>query len=59
MRWNFFFLSDFAAVAERFVKAARAMQDDGWWSVSADERERPIKQQILRETIKQFLSRRR
>jgi glutamate-1-semialdehyde 2,1-aminomutase len=51
--------NDFAAVAERFVKAARAMHDDGWWWVSADERTRPIKQQILHETIKQFVSRRR
>ena len=51
--------NDFAAVAERFVKAARTMHDDGWWWVPADERARPIKQQILRETIKQFLSRRR
>jgi glutamate-1-semialdehyde 2,1-aminomutase len=50
--------NDFAAVAERFVKAARAMHDDGWWWVSADERTRPIKQQILHETIKHFLSRR-
>jgi glutamate-1-semialdehyde 2,1-aminomutase len=51
--------NDFAAVAERFVRAARAMHDDGWWWVSADERARPIKRQILHETIKQFLSSRR
>jgi len=49
--------NDFAAVTERFVKAARAMNDDGWWWVSPDKQARPIKQQILHETIKQFLSR--
>src|SRR5215471_4545955 len=40
---------DFAAVADRFVAAAKAMQGDGWWW--AEPRPRPIKHQILREMI--------
>jgi glutamate-1-semialdehyde 2,1-aminomutase len=40
---------DFAAVADRFVAAAKAMRDDGWWWV--DARPRSIKSQMLREMI--------
>jgi glutamate-1-semialdehyde 2,1-aminomutase len=48
---------DFAAVADRFVAAAKAMQGDGWWW--AEPRPRPIKHQILREMIAHFWYRRR
>ena len=48
---------DFAAVADRFVAAARAMQSDGWWW--AEPRPRPIKRQLLREMIAHFGYRRR
>ena len=44
---------DVAAITERFVAAARAMQADGWWSGSALRTNRDIRQRILRE----FLSR--
>jgi len=47
----------FAAVADRFVAAAKAMQDDGWWWV--DARPRSIKSQILREMIAHSWHRRR
>jgi glutamate-1-semialdehyde 2,1-aminomutase len=40
---------DFAVVADRFVAAAKAMRDDGWWWVGA--RPRSIKSQIMREMI--------
>ena len=45
---------DFAAVAERFVAAARDMERDGWWS-SPDATNRSIRRQILREMIQQRL----
>jgi glutamate-1-semialdehyde 2,1-aminomutase len=48
---------DFAAVADRFVAAANAMRDDGWWWV--DARPRSIKSQILREMIAHSWHRRR
>jgi len=44
-------------VADRFVAAAKAMQDDGWWWV--DTRPRSIKSQILREMIAHAWRRRR
>ena len=57
---------DFAAVADRFVAAARAMRDDGWWGVGDDDdpatgrRRRPtIPRMVLRETVAQLLSARR
>jgi glutamate-1-semialdehyde 2,1-aminomutase len=46
---------DFAAVAERFVAAAKAMQRDDWWWIGA----RPIKPQILREMLAHLGYRRR
>ncbi|MGB8354720.1 MAG: aminotransferase class III-fold pyridoxal phosphate-dependent enzyme [Chthoniobacteraceae bacterium] len=48
---------DFDAVADRFVAAARAMRDDGWWWVNENPHKQPIKRQILRETIGQLLRR--
>ncbi len=47
---------DFAAVVERFVAAARAMQGDGWWWVdTTGPARRPIKRQILREMAAELL----
>ncbi len=51
---------DFAAVVERFVQAARAMRDDGWWWVDATRANPPpIKRQILREMAAHLLRSRR
>jgi glutamate-1-semialdehyde 2,1-aminomutase len=47
--------NDFAAVAERFAAAARAMERDGWWWSSPDATNRSIRRQILREMIRQRL----
>jgi glutamate-1-semialdehyde 2,1-aminomutase len=43
--------ADFAAVAERFVAAARAMQRDGWWWADPALTNRSIRRGILREMI--------
>jgi glutamate-1-semialdehyde 2,1-aminomutase len=43
--------ADFAAVADRFVKAAQAMQRDGWWWDSPALTNKSIKRAILKETI--------
>ena len=43
--------SDFAAVAERFVAAAKAMERDGWWWCDQAASSRTIKRRILREMI--------
>ena len=42
---------DFAAVADRFVAAARAMRDDGWWWSDAALTDKDIKRRILRELV--------
>ena len=42
---------DFAAVAERFLAAVRAMQRDGWWWTDASIATVPIKRRILREML--------
>ena len=50
---------DFAAVADRFVTAARAMQDDGWWWCDAATTNKSIRRRILKEMIAhRFWSRR-
>ena len=41
--------ADFEAVAERFVKAAQAMQADGWWWSDPAATNNSIKRRILRE----------
>jgi glutamate-1-semialdehyde 2,1-aminomutase len=43
--------ADFTAVAERFVAAAQAMEQDGWWWSNPRLTNRSIKRTILREMI--------
>jgi len=51
--------SDFEAVAERFVAAARAMERDGWWWCDPSATNRSIKRDILKEMIAHRFGRRR
>jgi glutamate-1-semialdehyde 2,1-aminomutase len=50
---------DFAAVADRFVAAARAMQQDNWWWRDPAATNKSIKRRILTELIAHRLSPRR
>ena len=43
--------ADFEAVADRFVAAARAMQQDGWWWRDPAATNKSIKRRILKELI--------
>src|SRR5260370_11644315 len=43
--------TDFEAVADRFVAAARAMERDGWWWGDPSATNRSIKRDILKEMI--------
>jgi glutamate-1-semialdehyde 2,1-aminomutase len=43
--------ADFGEVAERFVRAARRMEGDGWWWGDAALTDRSIRRRILREMI--------
>jgi glutamate-1-semialdehyde 2,1-aminomutase len=45
--------ADFEEVATRFVSAARAMAEDGWWWSDAALTNRSIKRTILREMLAQ------
>ncbi len=45
--------AEFDAVAERFVAAARAMREDGWWWENPVLTNRTIRRKILREMIAQ------
>jgi glutamate-1-semialdehyde 2,1-aminomutase len=53
--------ADFAGVAERFVTAAKAMRDDGWWWDNPGLTDKAIKRSILKEMLvrRLFLSRAR
>ncbi len=43
--------ADFAVVMERFVAAARAMEQDGWWWTSPTSSNKSIRRQLLREML--------
>jgi glutamate-1-semialdehyde 2,1-aminomutase len=43
--------ADFAAVAERFAAAARAMERDGWWWAAPSATNKSIRRRILREIL--------
>jgi glutamate-1-semialdehyde 2,1-aminomutase len=43
--------ADFAAVADRFVAAAKAMQRDGWWWADPNATNKSIRRRVLREII--------
>ena len=43
--------AEFAAVADRFLAAARAMQRDGWWWADASLTDKAIRRRILREMM--------
>ena len=47
--------ADFAAVAERFVAAATAMRNDGWWWDNPALTDKSIKRTVLKEMILQRL----
>ena len=49
--------AEFEAVADRFLAAAKAMRDDGWWSNDTRLTDKGIKRQILRETLGRKISR--
>ena len=42
---------DFAAVADRFVAAAKAMKDDGWWWNNPAITNKTIKRTVLKEMV--------
>jgi len=48
--------ADFNAVADRFVAAAKAMQQDGWWWCDAATSNKSIRRRILREILAQRFS---
>jgi glutamate-1-semialdehyde 2,1-aminomutase len=50
--------ADFAEVTERFVVAARRMEEDGWWGAAGGLTDKKIRRKIMTETLKgKFASR--
>jgi len=47
--------ADFAAVADRFIAAAKAMQRDGWWWRNSALTNKAIRRTILKEMIRRRL----
>jgi glutamate-1-semialdehyde 2,1-aminomutase len=43
--------ADFGAVADRFVAAAKAMHQDGWWWCSPTATNKSIRRSLLREML--------
>jgi glutamate-1-semialdehyde 2,1-aminomutase len=50
---------DYAAVADRFLAACRAMQRDGWWWANPSATNKSIKRRVLREVVAAAVWRRR
>ena len=50
--------ADFAAVMDRFLAAARAMDHDGWWWSGSASTNRSIGRQVLREIVATYWSQR-
>ena len=48
---------DFAEVAQRILRAARKMHDDGWWSEAGRLTNKDIRRQVLGEILAQLLGR--
>jgi glutamate-1-semialdehyde 2,1-aminomutase len=48
--------ADFAAVADRFIAACRAMQHDGWWLTDGTTTNRSIRRRILFEMVSRRLA---
>jgi glutamate-1-semialdehyde 2,1-aminomutase len=49
--------ADFAAVADRFVEAARAMAADGWWWLPEGDADKALRWRIGREMLRHVLLR--
>lgn len=48
---------DFETVADRFVAAAKAMQEDGWWAGAEGVTDKQVRRQILKETLGKKIAR--
>jgi glutamate-1-semialdehyde 2,1-aminomutase len=51
--------SDYEAVANCFVDAARKMEQDGWWRVEPSASDRSIKRRVLKEIVAARLAQKR